>query len=286
MSVEITTAMVQQYKSNVQLLSQQVGSKLRGSVRIESVNAEYAYFEQIGKVAAQLKTSRHGDTPQSDTPHLRRRVGISDYEWADFIDQEDRIRTLIDPTSPYARNAVYAFGRSMDEEILEAALGIAYTGKAGATAVSFPAGQIIAVGSTGLTIAKLIAARQLFWDNDVDESIPLHCAVTGAQLANLLGTTEVTSSDYNNVKALVRGEVDTYMGFKFHRTNLVALSSTTRKCVAWAEDGILLGLGKDIFTKISERPDKSYLTQVYCAMTIGSTRMEEEKVVEIDCLES
>lgn len=286
MSVEITTAFVNQYKANVQLLSQQMGSKLRSSVRVESVNAEYAYFEQIGAVTAQLKTSRHGDTPQSDTPHVRRRVGLSDYEWADFIDKEDRIRTLIDPTSPYAKNAVYAFGRAMDEEILEAALGTAHTGKAGATSVTFPSGQVVSVGTTGLTITKLKEARRLFWDNDVDESIPLYIAVTGKQLEDLLGTTEVTSADFNTVRALVRGEVDSYMGFKFIRTNLVNLSTTTRQCVAWAKDGLLLGLGKDISTKIGERPDKSYLTQVYCSMTIGSTRMEEEKVVRVDCLES
>lgn len=286
MSVEITTAFVQQYKSNVQLLSQQMGSKLRSSVRVESVSAEYAYFEQIGAVAAQLKTSRHGDTPQSDTPHLRRRVGLNDYEWADFIDKEDRIRTLIDPTSPYAKNAVYAFGRSMDEEILEAALGTAYTGKSGGTAVNFPAGQQIAAGATGLTIEKLLEARRILWDNDIDESIPLFMAVTGRQLEDLLNTTKVQSADYNTIKALVRGEVNQFVGFTFIRTNLVNLNGTTRECVAWAKDGLLLGLGKDINTKISERPDKSYLTQVYCSMTIGATRMEEEKVLQIDCTES
>ena len=85
MSFQITTAFVQQYKSNVQLLSQQMGSRLRGSCRVESVQAEFAFFEQIGAVTAQLKISRHGDTPQYDTPHARRRVGLNDYEWADLV---------------------------------------------------------------------------------------------------------------------------------------------------------------------------------------------------------
>lgn len=286
MSTEITTAFVNQYKANVQLLSQQMGSKLRGSVRVEMVNGEYAFFEQIGATAAVINNTRHDDTPQIDTPHARRRVGLVNYNWADYIDREDRVRLLIDPTSPYAKNAAYAFGRSIDSVILAAALGSADTGKDGSTAVTFPPGQIIPVGAAGLTIDKLLAARALFWTNDVDEIIPLYIAVTGNQLEDLLKTVQVTSSDYNTVKALVRGEIDTFLGFKFIRTNLVANTATDRHCVAWAEDGLLLALGMDINTKIGERPDKNYLTQVYVSMVIGATRMEESKVVQIDCLEA
>jgi len=285
MSTQITTAFVNQYKANVQLLSQQMGSKLRGSVRVEMVNGEYAFFEQIGATAAQVNSTRHDDTPQIDTPHARRRVGLVNYNWADYIDREDRVRLLIDPTSPYAKNAAYAFGRSMDTVILAAAIGSADTGHDGGTPVTFPAGQTVAVGTTGLTIDKLLEARGLFWANDVDENIPLYIAVTGKQLEDLLKTVQITSSDYNTVKALVRGEIDTFLGFKFIRTNLVSATTTNRHCVAWAEDGILLALGMDINTKIGERPDKNYLTQVYVSMVIGATRMEESKVVQVDCSE-
>lgn len=287
MSFQITTAFVQQYKSNIQLLSQQMGSKLRGAVRVESVNGEYAYFDQIAAVTAQLKTSRHGDTPQYDTPHARRRVGLNDYEWADLVDKEDEIRILNDPKSSYAKNAVWAFGRAMDDEIIAAALGTTYTGKAGGTSTTFPSGQIIdSGGSAAMTVAKLRSTKKLFWDNDVDEGIPLYIAMGPKQFDDLLGTTEVTSSDYNTVKALVRGDVDTFMGFKFIRTTRLSVASNIRSCIAWAQDGLLLALGADIKTKMSERPDKSYAMQVYACMTIGATRMEEEKVVQIDCTEA
>lgn len=287
MSVEITTAMVEQYKSNVVLLSQQKGSRLRGSVRIESVTGENAYFDQIGATAAQKKTTRHMDTPQIDTPHARRKVSIDDYVWADFIDKEDLIRTLIDPTSPYALNAVAAFGRSMDDVLIAAASGTSYTGKTGGTAVSLPSSQKVAEGNTGLSVAKLIAAKGIFWTNDIDEDIPLHIAVSSKQLQDLLNENKATSSDYAAVKALVKGEIDTFMGFTFHRTQRLAIdASDIRTCLAWAQDGLLLGLGADIYTNISERADKNYLTQVWCGMTIGATRMEEKKVVEIGCDET
>jgi len=287
MSAEITTAMVEQYKSNVALLSQQKGSRLRGSVRIEGVNGENNFFDQIGATAAQKKTSRHMDTPQTDTPHARRKLSVDDYVWADFVDKEDLIRTLINPTSPYATNAVAAFGRSMDDVIIAAASGTAYTGKTGGTAVSLPDSQKIAEGNTGMTIAKLVSAKGIFWDNDIDEDIPLHLCMSSKQFQDLLNNTTVTSSDYASIKALVKGEINEFMGFTFHRSQRLSVdSSDIRTCFAWAQDGICLGVGADIHTKISERADKNYLTQVWCGMTIGATRMEEKKVVEIGCDET
>jgi len=286
MSVEITTAMVEQYKSNVVLLAQQKGSRLRSTVRNESVNGENAYFEQIGATAAQKKTSRHMDTPQIDTPHSRRKLSADDYVWADFIDNEDLIRTLINPTSPYAINAVNAFGRSIDDAIITAASGTSYAGKAGGSAIILPDSQKIAHGSTGMTIAKLVAAKGIFWTNDIDEDIPLHMCMSSEQFQDLLNNTTVTSSDYNSVKALVKGEMNEFMGFTFHRSQRLTVASDIRTCIAWAQDGICLGIGADIHTKISERNDKNHLTQVWCGMTIGATRMEEKKVVEIGCDES
>ncbi len=86
MSNQITTAFVQQYSSNVQMLSQQMGSYLRSAVDVETIVGKNAFFDQVGKTTAVLRTSRHADTPQIDTPHSRRRVSLADYEWADLID--------------------------------------------------------------------------------------------------------------------------------------------------------------------------------------------------------
>jgi len=98
MSNQITTSFVEQYSSNVTMLSQQMGSKLRGSVDVETITGKNAFFDQVGVTAAQLRTSRHGDTPQIDTPHSRRRLSLSDYEWADLVDDTDKVRMLVDTT--------------------------------------------------------------------------------------------------------------------------------------------------------------------------------------------
>ena len=286
MSTEITTAFVQQFSSNVQLLSQQMGSLLRGSVSEESVTGEKAFFDQVGQSAAVKRTSRHSDTPIVDTPHSRRMVTMDSYEWADLVDDADKVRLLIDPTSAYARTAAAAIGRAMDDAIIAAATGTAKTGKSGSTSTTLPSAQQIAHGSTDLTIEKLIEAKQKLDVNSVDPSIPRYIVVSPFQIQRLLNETAVTSSDFNTVKALVRGEVDTFMGFKFIVSNRLAKSGNNRTCFAFAEDGLKLAVGKDVMARIEERADKSYSTQVYYCATFGATRMEEDKVVEITCDES
>jgi len=285
MSSQITTAFVEQYSANIQMLSQQMGSLLRDAVRIESIVGKDAYFDQIGKVTAQLKVSRHSDTPQIDTPHSRRRCSLADYEFADLIDQQDKVRLLIDPTSSYAKAAAYAMGRAMDDVIIAAALGTANTGVSGGTAVALPAANITAVGTGGantMNIAKLALAKQKLDAGDVDPSIKRHIVVSPTEIQDLLNNTTVTSSDFNTVKALVQGEIDSFMGFKFHVSNrLTENGAGNTQCIAFAEDGILLGIGKDVTARIDERSDKSYATQVYYCQTIGATRMEEAKVISV-----
>jgi hypothetical protein len=284
MSVQITTAFVNQFSSNIQMLSQQMGSLLRNAVDVETVNGEKAFFDQVGSAAAVLRTTRHADTPLIDTPHSRRMVTMSDYEYADLIDDQDKVRLLVDPTSTYARAAAAAMGRAMDDVIISAALSTSLTGKDGTTSTPFDTNNQIAVGAAGLTLAKLIEAKEILDSNDVDPSIPRYIAVSPKQITNLLDDPEVTSADYNTVRALVKGELDTYVGFKFVTTNRLGLDgSGDRRCFAWAMDGIKLAVGKEPTARIDERADKSYATQVYYCMSVGATRMEEAKVVEILC---
>ena len=286
MSTQVTTAFVQQFSNNITMLAQQSGSRLRGAVSEESVTGEKAFFDQVSSVAAVKRTSRHGDTPLVETPHSRRMVTMDTFEWSDLIDSADKVAMLADPTNVYARTAANAIGRSMDDEIIAAATGTSKTGKAGASSTSMLSANTIAHGSADLTIAKLLSAKKALDLNDVDPSIPRYIAVGPNQIEALLNTTQVTSSDFNTVRALASGQVDSFLGFKFIVTNRLAFASNIRTCFAWAEDGIKLAVGRDVMSRIDERADKSYSTQVYYCATFGSTRMEEEKVVSIACDES
>ncbi len=287
MSFEITTAMVQQYNDNIVMLQQQKPSRLRPCVREESVQGEYGFFDQVDQTAAQKRTTRHADTPLISTPHVRRRVSMSAYDWSDLIDNFDRPTLITDPTSVYVMNAVASLNRSIDDEIIACALATAYGGRDGTSTYAFPTStHQIVHGSAGLNLTKLLTAKEILdsYENDPEE--PRFFILNAKQVTNLLNTTEIKSADYNTVKALVSGEIDTFLGFKFVRSERLQKVSTTRSCLAFTKSSILLGIGTDVITRVSERPDKNYATQVYAGMLIGATRMDEKGVVEIQATET
>lgn len=293
MSTQITTAMVEQYRSNVYHLSQQKGSKLRSAVRVETVTGKNAYFEQLGATVARERTSRHSDTPRIDTPHSRRRVSLRDYDWADLIDQEDKVRTLIDPASPYAEAAAFAMGRSIDDAIIQAADGTAYTGVDGSTSTSYSSGMTVGVttrwpgvtsANLGLNIAKLLEAKKLLGTALVDPDDEAYAVVNTRQIVSLMQDARVASFDYNNMKPLTEGKITKACGFTLIPTERIGTDGNSYdKVLYWAKGGMLLGLGKDITTKITERADKNYATQIFASMSIGATRMEEARVGYIEC---
>jgi len=288
MSTQITTAFVEQYSSNVTMLAQQMGSKLRGAVDVESVRGKNAFFDQIGATSASVRSTRHGATPQVTTPHSRRRVSLADYEWADLIDDLDKVRMLTDPTSNYAKAAAAAMNRSIDDVVIAALGGSADTGVAGGTAVALPATSKFATTqqADGLTIAKLLETKYFFDNGDIDPSIKRYFLCGPKQIQDLLATTEVKSSDFNTVKALAQGDINSFLGFEFimsTRLNNDSTNTDDRLCFGFTQDAIKLALGADVKAKISERDDKSYATQVYYSMALGATRMEESKVFQVPC---
>lgn len=310
MSTQITTAHVQQYGANVFHLSQQRGSRLRNAVRNETVKGKSRFFDRIGIAVAQRKTSRHSDTPQIDTPHSRRMVTLDTFEYADLVDDADKIRTLMDPTNEYTLAAMWALGRAMDDELIDAHGGSAFGGESGGTTVALGNAQkLAAVASSAgskLNVQALRRTKKILDQADVDESIRRYISPSAVQMENLLSETEVGSIDFNAVRALVDGRVDMFMGFTFIRqernnvqdgtlsfnetSGAVGSGSgdadTYEQVPAWAQDGLLLGIGADITARVSERADKSYSEQVYASMDIGATRMEEEKCVQVLCVAS
>lgn len=294
MSFNVSTHFVQQYTTNVQLLLQQKGSKLRNAVTVGSYQGKAAKaIEQVGSVNAQKRTVRHGDTPLISTPADARWVFPNDYEWADLIDDQDKLRMLIDPQSSYALNGAYALGRAMDDEIIEAFFGVSKTGENGSTNTSFPATQDVdadvgAASATGLNIAKLREAKKILMANEVDiDNDPLFCIITAEQHDDLLNEAQAISLDYNTRPVLVDGKITAFMGFNFIHTERLGVDGDSyRRVPAFAKSGMHLGMWNDINTMISERDDKGYATQVYVKGTFGATRTEEKKVVEIKCSEA
>jgi hypothetical protein len=288
MSIQITTAFVHEWERGITHLAEQKMSRFRGKTRMTRIGAgDEKFVDQIGSVTAQIRTTRHGDTPLTDTPHSRRQVPLNPYEHADLVDEPDKLRTLNDPTNEYMVAFGRAFSRAIDDEVIAAALGSANTGVTGGTAVAHPGGDFqIAAGGDGLTMVKLILANRVLRENENDPDEGFYIAVSQAQIDDMLNDTTFTSADYNNIRTLMTGEITQFMGFTWVASERLGLSGTERRCIAWAKNSLLLAIGKEPSGKISERPDKSYSTQIYMSMDIGATRLDETGVIEILCEEA
>ena len=288
----IDAALVKQFNANVEILSQQKGSRLRNAVLLKTgVVGEDTYMDQIGKTDAVDRTTRHADTPIVDTEWQRRKISMIDSDWGDLIDKADQLKMLADPTSQYVLNASYALGRRFDYRIINKAFATAYVGKEGASTITFPAANVVAVGASGLTLNKLLAAKEILDDNDVDPEEERYITVCSKQIQDMLKINEFISADFNTVKALVAGARTpfAFMGFTFipiSTTLVLTDSSAYRRLICWAKNGLGLAIGKDITTKVDVRIDKNYSTQVYATISSGSSRIDEDKVVEIKCDEA
>lgn len=298
MSNQITTAFVQQYATNVAMLLQQEGSRFRGTVQ------EYALFgkaaevlEQFGQVTAVKNLSRHSDTPLVSTPQDRRWCYPNDYDVADLIDNQDKLRLLIDPMGPYARLQAYALGRAMDDEIVAAFFGNAQTGENGTTPTAFPSGQQVAIAtgasaSTGLNVAKLRAAKKLFLAAEVNiDADTLYVALDAKAHDDMLNEAQAVSLDYNTRPVLVDGKISSFMGFNFIHSERYpgapaynGSAPANRQIPAWCKSGMALGIWNDITGSVDRRPDKRNSWQAYTTGTFGATRLEEKRVVMINAL--
>lgn len=299
--------MVNQFKTNVYHLAQQKGSLLRSLVRNESQHAEKAYYDYLGSVDAKKKTGRHVKVEYTDTPHSRRMVSLDDYYHADMVDKEDKIKIIQNPESEYSKAFYMAMGRQIDDIIIDQLIGTAYSGKTGSTAVTMPASQRYActTGSAfgNLKVADLRKIRKQFKQNECGDE-PICLVYSAEQEDSLLQETEVTSSDYAAVKALVNGEINTFMGIKFvsiERLDALAAditvgnvatgavsggsdtiaAATSKRCIAFQKSGFVLAVGADVTAKVDPLPEYHYANQVYFSMTMGGARMEEVRVFEV-----
>jgi len=287
MAESIEQYYVEQYQNTIRILVQQKTSRLEGTtIPPIQVTGDALYWERMGSTEAVDLVTRHDDTPNIEVDHSRRKQTATPKVWATLLDKEDQVRMLVDPKNYYNQIARMAFNRAKDSIIITALGGTSYSGQTGTTAVVLPSDQKIAHGGVGLTLTKLITAKETMDADEVDEEAERYIVVAARQISDLLAVTEVKSADYNTVKALVEGKIDTFMGFKFIRTQLLELTSNVRYCYAYSKGAIGYGTLSEIESKIDQRSDKNYAWQVWGKMDMGATRIEEEQVIEIACSES
>ncbi|MGH8037073.1 MAG: phage capsid protein [Stenotrophomonas sp.] len=282
MSQYITEAFVQQFADNFKHVAQQTESRFQSAVTLEpGIVGMSKSVNRLGQRKAQRRLVRHGDTPINDQPHSTRFIDLFDWEDGDMIDDLDKVRMLVDPTSDYVKAMVNAMNRTKDEVVI----GVLGGNSRSATGnVALPASQKIAVAGTGLTKAKIIQAKTMFRQKEADAigGEELYMAYSAQAAGEILSDSTLTSADFMASKFLESGDVvGKWLGFTWIPSEMLPKVGNTRFLYAWAKSGVALGIGKDTTTRVGEDPGKGFNVRVYAKQAIGATRIEEEKVVEI-----
>lgn len=286
MSASVDVHIVQQFTDGITQLAQQKMSRVIGAVDVDpGVVGDRAYYNQLGLTTMSKRTSRHGDTEYTDTPHLRRMLTLESYDNADLLDRDDKVQMLTDPTNSYTQSFAMAAGRTIDDVIIEAAFATASTGQTGTGTESWPgSGQEVDAGAgNNLDVDDVINAKEILDANEEPDE-DRYFVLASSQLSSLLKQEKATSADYATVKALVKGEIDTFMGFTFIRSErLPSTGDVIRECIAFQKNSIKLGIGISPTGKVDILPTKKYSTQIYYDMRVGATRMNATGVVKVLC---
>lgn len=315
MDSQLETWRVVAFGSGVYHLSQQKDSRLASKgVRKETFVGKTEYFDRLGLATAQDKVGRNSDTPNLNIEHTRRAVTTVTREWATLVDRKDKVQNIHSPENEYQIAARAAHGRKMDQVLIAAALGYAYTGEAGTTATALGNAQkVTSVASSAIDYPNVQLLRKASYKLNAAEAVGKRYLVHDAAfLEIMLQKTELTSSDYSSIKALMNGEINSFMGFEWIRTELVgagggaslvsdyntdtykfntttglydsggtAMVGTELCAFVYCEGGLLQGMNPNFKAAVEERADKGYSNQVYLSMDHGAVRMEEAKVVQL-----
>ena len=297
MSANAANLYGKQYANSVALLLQQKGSRFEGAVTTGQYQGSQASpVDQIGAVEMQQVTTRFGAIGRVDAALSRRWVNPTDWDLPQLMDSFDELKILSNPKSKYVLNAIYAAGRKKDDLIIDAFFGNASTGVDGSTSTSFATdgGNTVAVdeaasAANNMTVAKLRRARRYLLAAEVDmEMDSLHGAMNAQADDSLLQEAQVVSTDFNERPVLVDGKIVKFLGFQFiHSERLDTDGNSYRQCPFWAKSGMHSGMWTDMQTDISQRKDLSGLPwQAYLKISLGATRLEGAKVVEVLCSET
>lgn len=248
MSKDLTTAVSTEFDNEVKHQYQGAG-KLRNTVTVRTgvVGGSYK-FARMGRGIANQKATQADVTPM-DVSHTRPTATLENWNAPEYTDIFDQAEVNYEEKIELATTIAKAISRREDQLIIDAMTAISYAATNDGNADTGLVYDVSATANFGM--ACLRRARQHFQELEI-EGGEQHIALEADALQKLLSDSTVTSSDYNTVKALVQGELDTYMGFKFHVIGSRAeggLPGVTGDMIAYAWDKAAIGLAIGIDMK-------------------------------------
>lgn len=256
MSTSLSAVAAEEFDTEVKHAYQGMGG-LKSTVTVRSgVTGSTYHFRKMGKGLANTKSTSEDVTPMN-VAHTKPQAVLENWNAPEYTDIFDDAEVNFDEVKELSETIAGAIGRREDQLIIDACdVAAAATNYAGTVPTS------IGGANTNLLTAKLRRASRYLNDKGVPNS-GRHILVSALGLESMLGTTEATSGDYNTVRALVNGEVNTFVGFQFHvveERDEVGLDITTgdvRHCYAYHEKAIGLAQGIAFRTEVNYVPQKT-----------------------------
>ena len=280
MSISLSNAFVTLFDAEVKQ-AYQGKAQLVGAVRARrGVEGSTVKFPKVGRGVATPRIAQTDVTPLN-VGFSQVTLTLADWNAAEYSDIFSQAKVNFDERQELVQVVATAMGRRQDQMILDALA---------ASSTSLTVGNDIGGTDSNLNVAKLREAKRLMDKNNVPMD-NRHIVIHANGLSSLLSETAVTSSDFNTVKALVQGDINSFLGFNFHvlgdrsEGGLAIDGSLDRTCFAFHRDAVGYGEGIGMRTEINYIPEKTswLVNEVFSA---GAIAIDAEGIVSLTCRES
>jgi len=280
MSISLSNAFVTLFDAEVKQ-AYQGKAQLVGAVRARrGVEGSTVKFPKVGRGVATPRIAQTDVTPLN-VGFSQVTLTLADWNAAEYSDIFSQAKVNFDERQELVQVVATAMGRRQDQMILDALA---------ASSTSLTVGNDVGGTDSNLNVAKLREAKRLMDKNNVPMD-NRHIVIHANGLSSLLSETSVTSSDFNTVKALVQGDINTFLGFQFHvlgdrpEGGLAVDGSLDRTCFAFHRDAVGYGEGIGMRTEINYIPEKTswLVNEVFSA---GAIAIDAEGIVSLTCRES
>ena len=271
MSINLSAVAVTEFDSMVKHAYANAGLLKNAVTLRNNVVGDTYKFRRMGKGLANQKASSADVTPMN-VGHEFKTATLANWNAPEFTDIFDAQEVNFDEKQELASTIAGALGRRCDQLVIDA------------MDACTPLTTAVAAGGTNLTIAKVNDAQVELRDQGVPNT-ELFAVIEAGGLGGLLNDEKATSGDYQAIKALVSGEINTLVGFQFIILETRAeggLTEAANVVDSWffQRPSVGLAIGIDMKTEINYVPEKtSWLTNGM--LKAGSVVRDEGGLVKV-----
>lgn len=284
MSTGLSTAFIQLFDAEVKQAYQ--GSAVLNNVcRMRTgVVGSTANFPNVGKGQATVRTPQTDVTPLN-TSFGTTSVSLTDYNASEYSDIFNQQKVNFDERRELAQVVGNAIGRRQDQVIIDAL--------SSASAGTTVANTVVTTGSASasdLNVGKILSAKKALDAKNVPPT-DRHLIIHANNLSALLGDERAVSGDYQNLRALVAGQINTFLGFTVHMIGdrdeggLAIDGSSDRICYAFHKMAVACAVGIAPKTEVNYIPEKTSFL-VTSMLSMGASVIDTDGLVDVTCRES